>query len=433
TQAEYILYNRLHSRVYNAEWGMLMVQHWSQNEYAEESRYVVDANTFNQTWASFYSNALNELRFAKDIVTADEGLVNAKRINQLAIIEILMVDAFHALTDGFGMIPYAQSLDANFPNPQYDEQSFVYEDLLNRLDASLTAIDVNEESFTSGDIIFNGDMAAWKKLGASLMMRIAMRASDANSELANNFVNKANGHGIMSSTSDNALLVFDGANPDLANPLYIDRELDNRDDFAVSDVLVNTLRDMDDPRLEQFAAQNPSGEIQGMPYGLTDAEAFALKSITSRPAAAVRSASAPHVIMDFAEVSFLKAEAIERGYLSGTAEDEYNAGVGASMTYWGITSGLEDYLAKNPYDASNWKSSIGTQKWIAFYMNGPQAWAEWRRLDFPVLEVPAAATNPSIPVRLPYPISEDTNNGSNLDAVTTNINDLNTKMWWDVN
>ncbi|MGA0233262.1 MAG: SusD/RagB family nutrient-binding outer membrane lipoprotein, partial [Saprospiraceae bacterium] len=100
--------------------------------------------------------------------------------------------------------------------------------------------------------------------------------------------------------------------------------------------------------------------------------------------------------------------------------------------YWGF-SDASAFLAANPYDEGNWKESIGTAKWVAFYMNGPQAWSEWRRLDYPQLSVPAAASNPVIPVRLPYPVSEETNNGSSLSAATSNIDDMSTKLWWDVN
>ena len=431
TQAQFSLYNRLHSRVYNGEWTMLMVQHWAQNEYAEESRYLADRNTFNTTWEVFYASVLNELTAAKNIINADANIPAARKANQLAIIEVLMVDAFHNATDAWGSIPYNQAINPEFPNPSYDNQQTIYMDLLSRLDAAIASMDTGSGSFDSGDIIFNGDVASWKTLAASLMMRIAMRVSDVDNGTAQSYVSKADGYGVMSSTADNALFIFD-SEPDLSNPLYVDATLNNRDDFAVTDVLVDHLTNTGDPRIEQYAALTPSGDYTGMPYGLTDAEAFALKSTTSRPSLRVREATAPHVVMDFAEVAFLKAEAVERGYLSGTASAYYDMGVSASMEYWGYAD-ASGFLAANPYDAANWKESIGTQKWVAFYMNGPQAWAEWRRLDYPQLAVPAAASNPVIPVRLPYPISEETNNGTSLGAVSSNIDDMSTKLWWDVN
>jgi len=143
----------------------------------------------------------------------------------------------------------------------------------------------------------------------------------------------------------------------------------------------------------------------------------------------------PHVIIDAAEVAFMTAEAIERGFLSGNAAAAYNNAVTFSMAYWGITdaTALAGYLEANAYNADNWKESIGNQKWIAFYMNGVQGWAEHRRLDFPVLEASSDAVISTIPTRLPYPISEDTNNGTALDAVTSDINNITNKLWWDVN
>ena len=432
TQAQFSLYNLMHSRGVNAEWSMLMVQHWSQNEYAEESRYLVDANSFNGTWTSFYASALNELSVARNLVANDGNLPDAIKTNQLAVIDIMVSDAFQSATDFWGSIPYSQAINPEFSNPEYDSQQSIYTALLAKLDAAVASIDASAGSFSSGDIIYNGDAASWKRFGASLLMRMAMRVSDADGALASEYVNKAAGHGVITSNAENALFAFDAANPDLSNPLYVDNVINNRDDFAVSDVLVNTLTDMGDPRLDVFSTVNNDGVHRGMPYGLTDAEAFALKSVTSRPSALVRSAGNPHVVMDHAEVAFMTAEAIERGFLSGDAAGAYAAGVTSSMNFWGIADGIDGYLAANPYSSGNWDEVIGTQKWIAFYMNGPQAWAEWRRLGYPELAVPAAASNPSIPVRLPYPISEDTNNGSSIDAVTSDINDLNTRVWWDV-
>lgn len=435
TQAQFALYDLMHGRVLNGEWGMLMTQQWSQNEYAEDSRYVVDANSFSGTWGTLYTGVLNELNVAKKIIEADENVPGQIKVNQLAIVDILMADAYHTTTDLWGDIPYSQALNAEFPNPSYDTQSAVYTALLAKVDAAVGNLNASSPSFTSGDIVHGGNVAAWKRTGASLLMRMAMRVSDVDAAMAQTYITKAAGYGVITANSQNAIFNFDAANPDLSNPLWRDASVANRDDFAVSDVLVNTLTDMGDPRLPMFAAPTPSGTIVGLGYGLTDADAFALKSATSRPSSMVRSAAMPHVIIDAAEVAFMTAEAIERGFLTGNAAAAYANGVTLSMAYWGITdaTALAGYLEANAYNASNWKESIGMQKWIAFYMNGVQGWAEHRRLDYPVLAVPAAAVVSTIPTRLPYAISEDTNNGAALRAVTSDINDLEGNLWWDVN
>lgn len=434
TQAEFTFYNLLHGTGINA-YTMLMTQQWSENEYAEDSRYFADANSFSGTWGTMYTNVLNELAVAKRLIEADENVPGQIKTNQLAIIDILMSDVFHTATDFWGDIPYTQALSSEFPNPSYDSQSAIYSSLLSTTDAAVAALNASSPSFSNGDIIFNGDVAEWKKTGASLLMRMAMRVSDVDAGLAQQYITKAASYGVITSNADNALFNFDAADPTLSNPLWQNVNIANRDDFNVSDVLVNTLKDLGDPRLTLFAAPTPAGEIVGLPYGLTDAASFALKSTTSRPSDLVRSADAPHVIIDAAEVAFMTAEAIERGFLSGDAEAAYNNGVALSMEYWGITDAdaLAGYLTANAYNASNWKESIGTQKWVAFYMNGVQGWAEHRRLDYPVLEVPEAALTSTIPTRLPYAISEDTNNGSSLRAVTSDINNNTAKLWWDVN
>lgn len=70
---------------------------------------------------------------------------------------------------------------------------------------------------------------------------------------------------------------------------------------------------------------------------------------------------------------------------------------------------------------------------MAFYMDGFQAWCEWRRLDYPQLAVPAAAELSSIPVKMPYPLSETQNNSGKLELVTSTPGNMTTKVWWDVN
>ncbi len=433
TGAQFAFYSNLHGTGLNAGWGLLMTQQWAENEYADGSRYQADANSFNGTWSTFYTGVLNELAVAKRIIEADENIPGVIKTNQLAILDILMSDVYQTATDFWGDIPYTEALSADFPNPAYDSQSSIYTALLAKTDAAVASLNASSPSFSSGDIIWNGNVNAWKKTGASILMRMAMRVADVDAGLAQQYITKAAGYGVITTNAENALFRFDAANPGLSNPLWNNVAIGNRDDYCVSALLVNRLTAAGDPRLEKFANRTSTGQIIGMPYGLTDAQAFALKSSTSRPSDLVRSAARPHVIIDAAEVAFLTAEAIERGFLNGNAAEAFAKGVTLSMQYWGITDGIDVYLQANPYNSNNWKESIGNEKWVAFYVNGVQGWAEHRRLDYPVLPVPAAAVVPAIPTRLPYPISEDTNNGSSLRAVTTDINDINGKMWWDVN
>ena len=89
------------------------------------------------------------------------------------------------------------------------------------------------------------------------------------------------------------------------------------------------------------------------------------------------------------------AEAALRGMTTvGDAETWYNLGIDASMTQWGI-SGADALSYKSQptvaYDASKGLELIATQKWASLYLQGSEAWSEWRRLDFPKLEPAEAA------------------------------------------
>ncbi len=433
TQAEFMLSNRLWSRNLNAEWGMLMVQQWAQNEYTEEGRFDVDGTNFNLSWIELYAEVLRELQVASEMIAADEGLAADIQANQLAIIEIMAVHCWQNITDAWGDVPYSQALNsADNPLPAYDNQSTIYPALLNRLRTAVGTISTGASSFSSGDVIYNGDMTSWKKLGNSLMMRMAMRMSNIDEAAAKDFISGLSASDMITDNSENGMFAFD-ANPSIANPLYVDNVINVRDDFSVSTTLVDMM--VGDPRLDAYAKPNNSGDIVGMPPTVSDATAFGLNTTTSRPNDNVRAATAPGVIIDAAEVHFMLAEAYQRGILTGDAAAEYAAGITASMNYWGITdaTAIADYITANPYDAGNYQQSIGTQKWLAFYMNGGQAWAEWRRLGHPELSVSSDAMLADIPVRLPYPISEQQSNSGALGLVDGgDPNDLSTRMWWDV-
>ena len=432
SRAQYMLYNRAHGRNLNAEWGMLMVQYWAQNEYTEESRYDVDENSFNLSWEILYTEVLKELETAKTLV-AQEQIAEAVKTNKQNILDVMQVQAFSILTDGFGAVPYAAALDDNVSLPSYDEQSNIYTNMLNTLQNAVNSFDSDNPSFSSGDIIYNGNVDQWIRFTNSLILRLAMRIVDVDPANARPFITSAITRAIED-RSDEAIFTF-VSTQERANPLWRDVEEDSRDDFCVTTFLVESLRSRNDPRLEQFAKESSSGGIVGIPYGLSDNDATLLKPTTSRPNDRVRSATSPHPILTLAEVQFLKAEAYQRGIVSGSASEAYNSGIEASMSYWNITdeSIVSTYIENNAYDESNWKSSIGLQKWIAFYTNGLEAWAEWRRLDYPELDVPEAAVENSIPTKLPYPNSEISNNSTELDKVSSDPTNITEKMWWDVN
>ncbi len=435
---------------------LLLSQYWAQNEYTDESRYRFRIDVTNNVWTFLFASGLNNLQEVINInqQRLDDGYTGqlaAQANNQIAVARILKAWTLHTATDIWGDIPFSEAtLGTENSSPRFDSQEAVYAGLLSELSAAVDQIDPTAPGFTSGDVIYNGNMDRWQKLGNSLKLRVAMRMSDVKPAEAQAAIQQVVNSGIhFTGNSDNAHFNYLSSPPN-QNRYYDDRFNAARRDFAVSNTLIDVMLDLNDPRIGEFADRAiTSNEYVGMPYGMVDAEALATPTEdVSQPAGAanatkILAATAPAVIMEYSEVLFILAEAVQRGFISGSAADYYNAAITASMNRWGITDAqaIADYLAQSSvaYDVSDWRTSIGVQKWLSLYMQGFEGWAEWRRLDFGVLQQPVGGIllGTDIPVRFPYPIREQQLNGANVnEAVSrqglTSAEDLNTRMWWDV-
>ena len=146
-------------------------------------------------------------------------------------------------------------------------------------------------------------------------------------------------------------------------------------------------------------------------------------------------------------MELLKAEAVERGIaVGGTAEEHYNNGIDASIEEWGGTPAQALAYRSQPEVAyttapGDWKQKIGLQSWFAYYNRGYDAWTQWRRLDFPVLNVPFLGAvqpfkdgeEPSVIKRMTYPVVEQNLNKTNYDAASAAIglDQITQKLWFD--
>jgi len=162
----------------------------------------------------------------------------------------------------------------------------------------------------------------------------------------------------------------------------------------------------------------------------------------------------PGLVMTASEVSFLKAEAYQKGYASGTAKDAYESGIRQSIALYFAINNLSQWSSKvilnapkdsvvNIYLSAtdiSWDSNtdkmslIATQKWLHLgIVQLPQTWAEYRRLNLPSLSflTDNSSTQTLPPSRVPYPDSEKTLNTDNYEAVEVD-DGLNVKIFWDV-
>ncbi|MBJ6120162.1 SusD/RagB family nutrient-binding outer membrane lipoprotein [Pontibacter sp. BT310] len=414
------------------------VQHWTSTQYLDEPRYNMTSRTIPQSmWTTLYRDVLNDLKEAKRIVNADQTLVEGVKKNQLAQIEIMEVYTWSVLVNTFGDVPYTEALDPLNALPAYDDAQTVYNDILNRLDAAVKQLDPAAAGFAkSGDILYGGSMTNWVKFGNSLKLKLGMVVADVDNARAKALAESATAAGaggVISSNAENASFEYLPAPPN-NNPISsnVKGPLSTREDYVAANTLVDVMNDLSDPRREFFFT-SVGGVYKGGKYGFPND--FAAHSTAS---AKIADPTFEALLLDYAEVEFLLAEAVERGYaVGGTAAEHYNAGVKASIKYWGGSDAQATaYLAQPGVNyltaPGDWRQKIGKQEWIALYNRGYDAWVTWRRLDAPTLVAPVADL--TIPTRLIYPVVEQTLNPENHKSAAAAIggDDSSVKLWWDV-
>lgn len=418
----------------------LFVQHLAKIQYADEDLYELRDGTINAHWNGFYTGGLEDL-----YVIEQKGL-EAENENVVATSLVMQSWTFATMTDLWGDIPYSEALrgmevlegDTSVSTPKYDTQEEIYNGILADLTAASNMIDVAGNPWGNSDLIYRGNMDQWRLFANSLRMRYAMRLSEVDPAKARTEFVAAYEAGGFRNNADNALLVY-SAQPD-NNPVHENQR--TRDDHAVSKTLVDTLQALDDPRLPVYAEPNATeGEYEGSPNGTEDVNPAA----ASRIGAYFVAANAPAVLMSYSEVKFLEAEAAARGWIPGDPAALYREAIRADMEVYAIpTAEINAYLAQPsvafPIGAGldAMLKKIALQKWIAFYSQGTEAFAEWRRLGYPVLEPgPDNSNDDMVPVRIPYPSSEQAFNNANLmEAVNRNgglgiFEGLNDPVWWD--
>jgi hypothetical protein len=422
----------------------LFVQQWTETTYTDESNYDLTTRTIpDNHWQAIYRDVLRDLKEARIVLAtevyegtpAEIALQEEERVNKGHVIDILTAYGYYVLVDTFGDVPYTEALDVlAHPLPAYDDAETIYKDLISKLNTASDGLDTAYGSFGNQDLIYGGDTAKWKAFANSLRLKMAINLDDIDHTYASTEALAAVTDGVIASNADNASLTYLGAQPN-TNPLYVDVVASGRDDFVPTSTIVEQMNGLTDPRRATYFTQ-----IGGIYYG-------------GEPGASNNFSNFSHIgpvllqptfegtILDYSEVEFLLAEAVERGIaVGGTAEDHYNAAITASMGYWGVSAlDTATYLAQTSVAyataTGTWKQKIGEQAYLALYNRGFEAWTSYRRLDFPVLTAPADAEIGTVPTRYTYPAREETLNSVNNTAASTAIggNEMDTKLFWDIN
>jgi len=413
----------------------LFVQHWTENTYLDESNYnIIKRSISDAFWSALYTDVLADLKEARKVVEADATLDAATKKNQLAQIEIMSVYATSVAVNTFGSVPYSTSLDIDNLFPKYQDGLSIYTDLVARLDAATASFDPSAEGFGAANMLFATDeINSWIKFANSLKLRFGMTLIDVAPAQATTIITQAEPKA-FNTPGEYARFPYSTVPPN-TNPLWEDLVQSGRHDFNGTTVFVDKLNELADPR-RPFFFSTVDGKFVGMEYGVGGGYSDA-----SHPSALLEKKDLPGVFIDYTEVEFLRAEAIERNLaVGGTAAQHYNNAITSSIIFWGGTDAQAITYLAQPAVAyltaeGDWKQKIGLQKWIAFYNRGYDEWNEAKRLDFPVF-VPGPDAVSEWPTRFTYPVTEQNLNKANYEEGSKSLgaggDKLTTKVFWDV-
>ena len=408
----------------------LWTQQWTTTTYQDEPRYnFTTRNISLNYWTPFYREVLADLKESKRLTEAETDLSPEVKNNRIGVIEVTSIYAWMVLVNTWGDVPYSEALtDVN--QPKYDKAADIYADLFKRLDAAIGLMTPGA-NFGSADLLYNDDTAGWIKFAHSLKMKLAITVADVNDATARAAIEAAAPNS-FTSNADNATFQYLNAQPN-NNPIstQINPIFTTRQDYIAGKTMVDKLNATNDPR-RPFYFTTVGGAYVGGLIGVNNNYAN-FSHISDK-------VSAPNfeaILLDYAEVEFILAEAAARWKILGTPEQHYNNAITASITYWGGTAvQATAYLAQPAVAyasaAGNYKQKIGEQKYLALFNRGHDAWTEWRRLDFPQL-TPAANALSVLPLRLTYPTSERTLNQTNVESAASSIggDEVGTKLFWD--
>ena len=442
------------------EMGNCWAQHEAKVQYTDEDRYIPRVTVINNTWASFYAASGMDVKVLYNVA------VSKQNDNYKGVAMILMSYISSVLTDLHGPIPYSEAwLGTVNTLPKYDSQEFVYRDIIAKLDTANMLLS-SDGSAIEGDILFSNDILKWKKFANSLRMRLLLRMSAKDVPFVTTELGKmvadAATYPVFESNADNAALAYLGSAPN-NHPINENRK--TRDDHRISITLIDQMWTNSpnvDWRLCIYAELDGNNTYEGLPNGLTSSKALAYNGngmkYTSKLGIFFTQATAPGMLMSYAELQFILAEAAFKNYITGDAEAYYKAGIWGSYAQfgndllaavdnnlglpdpsWTTDSLAQDFYDKDVFawDATNGMELIATQRWTATFDQGLQSWFEWRRTGFPVLTPAEDGMNDGkIPVRVTYPTDEASRNPTSLNAAINEflggVDNMNTPVWWDV-
>ncbi|CAN5275236.1 SusD/RagB family nutrient-binding outer membrane lipoprotein [soil metagenome] len=441
----------------------------------DSDRHTQVGGWTNGAWNNFYNLAARQIHFVEEF-SAENGMELEN-----AFAKIWRVQSYHRMTDYYGPIIYSE-----FGNQQtsvaYDTQESIYKDFFKTLDEAVAVLKANPGglAFPSHDQMYEGSVNKWLKYANSLRLRLALRVKYVEPDLAKAEAEKAIADGIFLSNDDNATLL---TTINSRNPYWT---ITNWGEFRMSAAMESVLLGFEDPRVGEYFSPTvdyTNGEstqpYKGLRNGLAkiDINGPVLNAAHSdmglqyiNEGRGGSPTGAPIRVISASEVYFLRAEgALENWNMGGTAEELYNKGIEMSLAERTSASAadINAYISSNntpvplqdqwntpalsdipvAFEAGGGKErqleQIITQKWIALYPDGWEAWTELRRTGYPKVYPRLNSDNPDVPAdqvmrRLVFVEGEFNNNNVAVTAAeqlselqSRGGNKNSTRLWWD--
>ena len=359
------------------------VQTFGTSNYLDYSQFEMSATRSSSTYSQLMTRGLKTLQTVRQMAEADEEW------GTYLAATALRAFTYQMLVDAYGEVPYTEAFDTSKPTPAYDDGATIYAGLVAELDEALAL--ASPADVVATNFLFPGENATnWIKFANAVKLKLLSRESG----VAN--VDAQIGAIISEGNLPNGDVAYEGcwSNESGAMSPFFAEEFSTgwgstQINVVANIAIIGTMQRKDaegnvtyeDPRLAAFFEPNGSGEYTGGISGTNFSTSSSYQSAYwCRP---VASYDMPVYLITKAETEFFIAEYYARQGNTAQAEAHYNAAIEASFATAGV-SGAAEHLQQFPYNAGNYKESIGVAKWVALAgVNNFEAWCEVRRLDYP--------------------------------------------------
>jgi hypothetical protein len=422
--------------------GNRMMQNWYGNindvtglDSSPEFTLNIDNSFYTGIWDGTYRGVNN---FHQILNYDSEDFDNHK-----AIAYIMEAYYMQYIVDLYGNAPYSDAFKGSDQiAPAYDDDAVIYLNLIENINKAFDLIDnadSNDKAVASEDVMYAGDMAAWKNFGNLLKIRLLLRQSnltgtnpngDSYATYIQNEFNAIAAMGIPTATAATINPGYNTSNASQQNPNYniFYGTTGNATQYYnqttasgyIADFLNGNVNGVVDPRRAQLYVLQ-GGQVVAAYQG----ENTGYDSVTlSKIKALFPTAASDGLVMSSAEAWFLLAEAYDKNYLTGDAEAAFTAGITASFTFLG-SSNVTTYLSNIDavpglgWNGGNHLEAIMTQKWLAVNgVNPIESFIDYTRTGYPDIPLATTALYPNRPYRLSYPLSEFVANSANVPSLS---------------